>query len=65
MIRVTAHEGGHVTVAALLQFQKATSNPRGKGPTMYLLFIPAALSFVLIAVTQLVSEMRGAGACNI
>jgi hypothetical protein len=31
---------------------------------MYLLFIPAALSFVLIAVTQLVSEMRGASACN-
>jgi len=32
---------------------------------MYLLFIPAALSFVLIAATQFVSEMRGASACNI
>ena len=32
---------------------------------MYLLFIPSALAFVLITVTQLVSEMRGAGACNI
>jgi hypothetical protein len=52
-----AHEGGHVTVAALFQFQKTTSNPKGKGPTMYLLFIPSALTFVLIAVTQVVSEM--------
>ncbi len=31
---------------------------------MYLLFIPSALAFVLITVTQFVSEMRGAGACN-
>ena len=64
MIRVTAHEGGHVTVAALLQFQKATSNPRGKGPTMYLLFIPSALAFVFIAVTQVASEMLGAAVSN-
>jgi hypothetical protein len=32
---------------------------------MYLLFIPSALAFVFIAVTQVVSEMRGAAACNI
>ena len=32
---------------------------------MYLIFIPSALAFVFIAVTQVVSEMRGAAACNI
>ena len=32
---------------------------------MYLLFIPSALAFVFIAVTQVVSEMRGDAACNI
>ena len=32
---------------------------------MYLLFIPSALAFVFIAVTQVVSEMRGAGVSNI
>jgi hypothetical protein len=32
---------------------------------MYLLFIPSARAFVFIAVTQVVSEMRGAAACNI
>jgi hypothetical protein len=32
---------------------------------MYVLFIPSAIAFVLIAVTQVVSEMRAAAACNI
>jgi hypothetical protein len=32
---------------------------------MYVLFIPSAIAFVLIAVTQVVSEMRGAGVSNI
>jgi hypothetical protein len=31
---------------------------------MYVLFAPSALAFVLIAITQIVSEMRGA-VCNI
>ena len=32
---------------------------------MYIFFAPSALAFVLIAVTQVISEMRGATACNI
>jgi hypothetical protein len=32
---------------------------------MYVLFAPSALAFVLIAITQIVSEMRGASVCNI
>jgi hypothetical protein len=31
---------------------------------MYILFAPSALAFVLIAVTQVFSEMRGANGCN-
>ena len=32
---------------------------------MYTLFIPSAIALVFIAVTQVVSEMRGAAVCNI
>jgi len=32
---------------------------------MYVLFIPSALAFVFIALTQIFSEMRGAAVCNI
>jgi hypothetical protein len=32
---------------------------------MYVLFIPSALAFVFIALTQVVSEMRGAPVCDI
>ena len=32
---------------------------------MYVLFINYAIAFVIIAVTQVVSEMRGAGVSNI
>jgi hypothetical protein len=31
---------------------------------MYILFVPSALAFVLIAATQVFSEMCGANGCN-
>jgi hypothetical protein len=51
-------------VVALFLFQEQLPI-RKENPTMYVLFIPSAIAFVLIAITQIVSEMRGASVCNI
>lgn len=51
-------------MVALFLFQKQLPI-RKENPTMYVLFIPSAIAFVLISVTQVVSEMRGAAVCDI
>lgn len=56
-------EGGHVKVVALFLPQKQLQSKK-ETQTMYVLFAPSALAFVLIAITQIVSEMRGAAVCN-